>query len=108
MCAMSMSEIRAYVAARERQTDAMREHWNREKVVAAVQQRCDAWEALNLPGWWSELDEFASPVDKPTPIEDVHIFLPLLVDEFEGNEDAARAAWALGVRPADYPQEEQP
>lgn len=60
------------------------------------------------PGWWSELDEFASPVDKPTPIEDVHIFLPLLVDEFEGNEDAARAAWALGVRPADYPQEEQP
>ena len=34
------------------------------------------------------------------PLEDQFVWLPILVDEFDGNIKAAEVAWALGQRPA--------
>lgn len=36
--------------------------------------------------------------------EDEYVWFPLLVNEFDGNREAAEVAWALGQRPAAYPR----
>lgn len=106
---MATPEIRAYLAAREEANAAEGRYYAAITVSQALaglgraaQPR--AGEALTacLPPRLRAT--YYTPAERDR-LADHFVYFPLLVDQFDGDAEAAEAAWALGARPAGYPEQ---
>jgi hypothetical protein len=118
---MPSPEIQAYLEAKEKwQMACMAEQaaWQMANVpedesrVAALAAGDAATEAYRIywSAWLAVLPSLGfTPAlldyrlsDSGRCLEEEFVWFPILVEEFDGNREAAEVAWALGLRPAGY------
>jgi hypothetical protein len=116
--------ITAYLAARDEHVqacyasatadrlnaDANARKRARAEMNIALARRRTAFGAVPGAAGWPFTNDSAGgghyawdPVE-PSEAEDLFVFFPLLVDEYNGDDTAAQIAWHLGQRPAGYPE----
>ena len=106
---MSQAAIHAYLAARAAHMSRpiqMGDNAPDALNPSPMDLRQKAWEALGTgTRSWTSSDgsEIHWSGAQATHLEDKHVYRPLLIAEFDDNEEAALAAWALGQRPTCYP-----
>ena len=106
--AMPRPEIRAYLEVRKARYDAEAVFLSALAIFANASEQAGAlrdakaeqFRALRALLPVAVSDRIPTCDRGAAPLEDQFVWLPLLVDEFDGNIKAAEVAWALGQRPA--------
>jgi hypothetical protein len=106
--------ILAYLAAAERHiTATYARPRDRDEYRAAIRAREEAWAALTAdetPRWWPSSPgpgvSFAAFITPVSPAENEHVWIPVLAAQMDCTPDEAAVAFALGMRPAGYPDKE--
>jgi len=118
---MPSPEIQAYLAARNARY-AVEEAFFADGVMAAPERGLDGCDAM-VEAQTAQFDALKACVPARVAsrittgwlkgfgdthavlLEDEFVWFPLLVDEFDGNQEAAEVAWHLGQRPNGYPED---